>query len=72
VLVAVSGTSAAFDARGRELVWVPADVTGAFVVEVPTSQEETLYVRLGDWVVWLSIGVSGVAAALPFIRADAR
>ena len=68
VLVAVSGTSAAFDARGRELLWIPADTTGAFVVDVPISREETLYVRLGDWVVWLSIGVCAAAAAAPLVR----
>ncbi len=72
VLVAVSGTSAAFDARGRELVWVPADETGAFVVDVPISQEETLFVRVGAWPVWLSMAVSLVAAGAPFVRRIAR
>ncbi len=65
VLVTVSGTSAAFDARGRRLAWVPADREVAFVVDVPLSQEETPYVRFGDWVVWLSMGVAAVAAATP-------
>jgi apolipoprotein N-acyltransferase len=68
VLVAVSGTSAAFDARGRRLAWVPADEEVAFVVEVPLSREETPYVRFGDWVVWLSLGVAATAAAMPLAR----
>jgi apolipoprotein N-acyltransferase len=50
VLVAMSGTSAAFDSRGRRLAWVPPDERGTFLVDVPLSQEETSYVRLGDWV----------------------
>ncbi|MEE8331281.1 MAG: apolipoprotein N-acyltransferase [Acidimicrobiia bacterium] len=68
VLVSVSGTSAAFDARGRRLAWVPADQEVAFVVEVPLSQEKTPYVRFGDWVVWLSFGVAAVAAATLLVR----
>lgn len=50
VLVAVSGTSAAFDARGRRLAWIDQDETGAWTVEVPLATEETLFVRWGDWV----------------------
>lgn len=63
VLVAVSGTSAAFDARGKLLSWLPPDWQGAFLVEVPLSQEDTLHVRWGDWVVWLSGLVTVVTAA---------
>ncbi len=68
VLVTLSGTSTAFDARGRRLAWIPADQETAFVVDVPLSQEETPYVRLGDWVVWLSVGVVLVVAARPVVR----
>ena len=32
---ALSGTSAAFDARGRRLAWAPGDWRGAAVVELP-------------------------------------
>jgi apolipoprotein N-acyltransferase len=55
VLVAVSGVSAAFDARGELLAWYPADWTGGFVVDVPLTREDTLYLRFGDWVVWMSV-----------------
>jgi apolipoprotein N-acyltransferase len=64
VLVAVSGTSAAFDARGRQLAWVPSHETGAFVVNVPLSQEDTPYVRYGDWVPALALVVVVVAGAV--------
>jgi apolipoprotein N-acyltransferase len=63
VLVAVSGTSAAFDARGRRLAWVDQHETGAWTVSVPLSQEETRFVRWGDWVPAACLVVV-VAAAL--------
>jgi apolipoprotein N-acyltransferase len=63
VLVTVSGTSAAFDARGRELAWVPSDFTGWYLVEVPLSQEATPFVRFGDWVPVLSLVIVLAAAA---------
>jgi apolipoprotein N-acyltransferase len=50
VLVEMNGTSAAFDARGRRLVWMPPDEHGIFVVDVPLYEEITPYVRSGDWV----------------------
>src|SRR5919106_1686971 len=50
VLVAVSGTSAAFDSRGRRLAWVDQHETGAWTAEVPLSREDTLFVLWGDWV----------------------
>lgn len=61
VLVALSGTSAAFDARGRRLAWVPADEVGTFVVDLPLSQERTLFVQAGDWVPALSLATSTIA-----------
>jgi apolipoprotein N-acyltransferase len=63
VLIQVSGTSAAFDPRGRELAWVDQDEQRAFVVDVPVGQEETFYVRHGDWVLQASwLVVIGAAA----------
>jgi apolipoprotein N-acyltransferase len=68
VKVAVSGTSAGFDGRGRQLAWVPSDETGTFLVDVPLSQERTLYVRFGDWVPLLSLGIVVVAGAVAVRR----
>ena len=68
VLVAVSGTSAAFDARGRRLAWVDEHETGAWTVAVPLSQEETLFVRWGDWVpaaCFLVVAAAAVVAGVP-------
>jgi apolipoprotein N-acyltransferase len=49
VQAAISGVSAAFDARGRRLAWAPTTWRGAVTVEVPLSRERTLYARTGDW-----------------------
>jgi apolipoprotein N-acyltransferase len=59
---ALSGTSAAFDARGRRLAWASGDWRGAAVVELPRSAERTPYVRAGD-VVPLACGLALVAGA---------
>ena len=66
VLVAVSGTSAAFDPRGRQLAWIDQDHTGAWTVDVPLSHEDTPFVRWGDWVpaVSQSVLILATAAAL--------
>ncbi|MFI7443046.1 apolipoprotein N-acyltransferase [Nonomuraea indica] len=68
VLVELDGTSAAFDARGRRLAWVPPDHRGVFVVGVPLSREATPYVRLGDWVPALATGVVAAAGAACAVR----
>jgi apolipoprotein N-acyltransferase len=63
---ALSGTSAAFDARGRRLAWAPGGWRGAAVVELPLSAERTPYVRTGDVVplaCWVALAVGAAAAA---------
>jgi apolipoprotein N-acyltransferase len=64
---ALSGTSAAFDARGRRLAWAPGDWRGAAVVELPLSAERTPYVRAGD-LVPVACGVALVAGAVVAVR----
>ncbi|WP_188190087.1 apolipoprotein N-acyltransferase [Nonomuraea sp. SYSU D8015] len=68
VLVEVDGTSAAFDARGRPLAWVPPDYRGTFVIDVPLSRETTPYVRLGDWVPVLSAVIVVAAGVVAGVR----
>lgn len=58
----LSGVSAAFDARGRQLAWYPATERGALVVDVPLGAHTTGYRRFGDWVVVVCLSV--VAGAL--------
>jgi apolipoprotein N-acyltransferase len=62
VLVSVSGQSTAFDPRGRQLASVSQHYTGPWTVDVPLSQEDTLFVRWGDWVPAMSLFVVLVAA----------
>jgi apolipoprotein N-acyltransferase len=68
VQAAVSGTSAAFDARGRRLAWAPGTFRGAAVVTLPVTAERTPYVRVGD-VVPVTCGLAlAVAAAVAAAR----
>jgi apolipoprotein N-acyltransferase len=64
---ALSGTSAAFDARGRRLAWAPGSWRGAATVELPLSGERTPYVRTGD-VVPVACGLVLAAGALVAAR----
>ncbi|HUM00246.1 MAG TPA: apolipoprotein N-acyltransferase [Mycobacterium sp.] len=57
VHAATSGDSSAFDSRGRELAWRPADYRGATVVDVPLASATTVYQRFGDWVLALVISI---------------
>ncbi|TMR92329.1 apolipoprotein N-acyltransferase [Nonomuraea basaltis] len=72
VLVEADGTSAAFDARGRPLAWVPPGYRGTFIVDVPVSREVTPYVRLGDWVPVLAGAIVIGAGILAGIRRSGR
>jgi apolipoprotein N-acyltransferase len=50
----LSGVSSAFDARGRNLGWLPATARGVLVVDVPLGSRTTYYDRLGDWPIVLA------------------
>jgi apolipoprotein N-acyltransferase len=60
---ALSGTSAAFDARGHRLAWAPGTWRGAATVDLPLSSEGTPYDRVGD-VVPVACAAALTAAAL--------
>jgi apolipoprotein N-acyltransferase len=57
----LTGTTAAYDARGRRLAWFGTGRRGGFVVDVPLTRRETPYVRYGDWVLAGSAAVLVVA-----------
>jgi apolipoprotein N-acyltransferase len=46
----LTGTTAAFDARGNRLTWMGTNENGASVFDVPLVEGKTLYTRLGEWV----------------------
>lgn len=60
----LSGVSAAFDATGRQLLWMPTGRTGAYRAVVPVTDGTTPFVRYGDWVPALSIVLALAALAL--------
>jgi apolipoprotein N-acyltransferase len=68
---ALSGISAAFDARGHRLAWRPASWRGAAVVALPRSREITPYARFGDWLP-LACGLALAVAALGAVAEGRR
>lgn len=68
LLAQMSGVSAAFDASGRQLAWVEADETGAYVVDLPLAEGQTPYVRFGDW----TIVTAGLILAAALFATAAR
>lgn len=64
----LSGVSAAFDARGRQLARYAADERGAIAVEVPLASQTTAFQRLGNWVVWLAISTLACASVAAILR----
>ncbi len=61
-VAALTGVSAAYDARGRQLAWLPAADTGTSVVHVTTTTGATPYVRFGAWLPVLCAGALPVLA----------
>jgi apolipoprotein N-acyltransferase len=73
VQAALSGTTAAFDAEGRRLLWHPA-ATGTAAVTLPLATRETPFDRYGDWVpacCVVALGAALVALALSHARSGA-
>ena len=66
----LSGTTAAFDAQGRRLLWHPA-ATGTAIVDLPIAATNTPFDRFGDWVPATCI-VAVALAVLVISLADVR
>ncbi|GAB3966788.1 hypothetical protein GCM10029978_032720 [Actinoallomurus acanthiterrae] len=65
VQAALTGVSAAFDAKGRRLAWFDTSRRGSVLAEVAPAGGRTPYDRFGDYVPWLAVGavlVSGWCA----------
>jgi len=70
---ALAGTTAAFDAQGRRLLWHPA-ATGTAAVRLPLATRQTPFDRYGDWVpaaCVLAIAIAVIAFSLEAARARA-
>jgi apolipoprotein N-acyltransferase len=63
VQAALTGDTVAFDARGRQLVWLGQDSSGVASVrlELPAATVRTFYDQAGDYVMWTCVGVSALA-----------
>ena len=70
VQAALTGDSAAFDARGRLLAWGGSSYRGVILVRLglPPSSARTPYDRLGDYVPWTAIAITALAAVLALFR----
>jgi len=66
VQAALTGDSAAFDARGRLLGWLGASDRGVLTVSLslPPASARTPYDRLGDYVPWTATAIAALAAAI--------
>jgi apolipoprotein N-acyltransferase len=64
VQAALTGDSAAFDARGRLLAWAGTSFRGTRLVrlELPAASARTPYDRLGEYIPWTAVGVAALAA----------
>ena len=60
VQAALTGDSAAFDARGRVLAWMSGSQHGVIPVRLtlPVTSSRTIYDRLGDYVPWTALGIA--------------
>jgi apolipoprotein N-acyltransferase len=68
----LTGISAVFDARGKELGHLGRNRHGALVSDVPLTRAETPYARLGEWVPALSFAalvLAGLGVGLARSRA---
>lgn len=74
VQAALTGVSAAYDARGRRLAWLDTTRRGAVVVTLWTAPApgQTPFVRYGDVVPYLGLAVTAVALAAGLAGGDRR
>ena len=61
------GISAVINPLGQTVSRFPRGERAAFAAQVGLSEEQTLYVRFGDWVVWASAVVLVFLAAAAFV-----
>jgi apolipoprotein N-acyltransferase len=64
----LTGVSAAFDARGRQLAWYAATESGAIVVDVPLGSHITAFQRFGNWVLAMAFSILAVASVVALLR----
>jgi apolipoprotein N-acyltransferase len=70
VQAALTGDSVAFDPRGRLLEWKSSKFRGVALVHLglPPASARTPYDELGDYVMWIGVGIAALAAAIALLR----
>jgi apolipoprotein N-acyltransferase len=70
VQAALTGDSAAFDARGRVVAWMGETRRGVMLarLSLPATSSRTPFDRLGDYVPWTAVGIAALAAVIGLIR----
>jgi apolipoprotein N-acyltransferase len=68
VQAALTGVTAAFDARGRQLAWMGQSSHGVVSVRLglPAASVRTIYDQLGDYVPWSALAIAILAALVMF------
>jgi apolipoprotein N-acyltransferase len=68
VQAALTGVTAAFDARGRLLAWMGQSSHGVVTVRLglPAASARTVYDQFGDYVPWVAAGIAMIAALVMF------
>jgi apolipoprotein N-acyltransferase len=63
VQAALTGDTVAFDARGRQLIWLGQASSGVVSVKLalPAATARTFYDQAGDYVMWTCVGVAALA-----------
>jgi apolipoprotein N-acyltransferase len=65
---ALTGATAAFDASGHRLLWIPAGRTANPVVTIPLVTDRTPFDVAGNWVLAVSVAVLGGAVTVASLR----
>jgi apolipoprotein N-acyltransferase len=70
VQAALTGDTVAFDARGRQLIWLGQSSHGVVTVKLslPAATAQTFYDQAGDYVMWTGVGVTALAALVMLAR----
>jgi apolipoprotein N-acyltransferase len=70
VQAALTGDTAAFDARGRQVAWLGQGSHGVVTVtlNLPAPASKTFYDQAGDYVMWSGVGITVLAALVMLLR----
>ncbi len=70
VQAALTGDTVAFDARGRQLVWLGQSDHGVATVRLalPAATARTFYDQAGDYVMWTGVAITALTALIILAR----